>query len=61
MYCHHNQEIEQTNIKLKGDLDKLLLHLESLRKNNAYLNGCVKEYSATGIETAKKILAQASK
>jgi hypothetical protein len=61
MYKHHNLEIEQTNLKLKGDLDKLLLHLESLRKNNGYLNGCMQAYSATGIETAKKILAQANK
>jgi ferredoxin-thioredoxin reductase catalytic subunit len=56
MYEHHNQEIERTNERLKGDLEKLLVHLESLKKNNRCMSGCIKEYSDTGNQTAKKIL-----
>ena len=61
MYEHHNQEIERTNEKLKGDLEKLLTHLESLKKNNRYLSGCIKDYSETGMKTAKKILQLVNK
>lgn len=61
MYEHHNQEIERTNEKLKADLEKLLGHLESLKKNNRYLSGCIKEYSDTGLKTAKKILQLVNK
>lgn len=56
MYEHHNQEIERTNERLKGDLEKLLVHLESLKKNNRSLSASIKEYSDVGAKTAKKIL-----
>jgi hypothetical protein len=41
MYLHHTQEIERTNAKLKTDLEKLLVHLESLKKNNRQLTGSI--------------------
>lgn len=61
MYDHHNSEITKTNDKLKNDLSKLLAHLEGLKKSNKYLNGCVKEYSETGVAAAKKILQLSNK
>lgn len=61
MYVHHNKEIEKTNSKLKFDLEKLMNHLESLKKTNQHLGGCVKDYSETGIAAAKKILLQSNK
>ena len=61
MYIHHNMEIEKTNSKLKYDLEKLMTHLESLKKVNKNLGGCMKDYSDTGIAAAKKILLQSNK
>jgi hypothetical protein len=61
MYVHHNGDIDKTNGKLKHDLEKLLAHLESLKKTNKQLSGCMKDYSDTGIKAAKKILLQSNK
>lgn len=41
---------------MKGDLEKLLVHLESLKKNNKSLSASIKDYSEIGAKTAKKIL-----
>ena len=61
MYVHHNCEIEKTNSKLKNDLEKLIAHLEGLRKSNGNLNNCIEEYSETGVAAAKKILSLSNK
>jgi hypothetical protein len=61
MYIHHNSEIIKTNSKLKSDLEKLLTHLEGLKKSNKNLSGCLKEYSETGVAAAKKILQLSNK
>lgn len=61
MYVHHNSEISKTNGKLKNDLDKLMAHLEVLKKSNRYLSGCLKDYSDTGVAAAKKILQVSNK
>ena len=61
MYVHHNSEIGKTNGKLKNDLEKLLAHLEVLKKSNRYLSGCLKDYSDTGVAAAKKILQVSNK
>lgn len=61
MYSHHNKEIERTNDKLKNDLEKLLQHLESLKKTNKHLDTCINDYSQTGVTAAKKILSLSNK
>lgn len=61
MYVNHNQEIEKNNLRLKEDLEKLLVHLESIKRNNQKLTSCIKDYSCTGVQTARKILQLANK